>query len=129
MACVVSRASTCRRAFPLLYLQLLVAFYLSTSNFWWLSTSLPPTFGGSLPSPTNTESMRLSQFQFLRRLTVLRMSSAKTLNLGLCCNFFIMDMVAFMQGGIDQLISVNISQLINGYGRIYARGHRPVNIS
>ena len=36
MACVVSRASTCRRAFLLLYLQLLMAFYCSTSNFWWL---------------------------------------------------------------------------------------------
>ena len=27
----------------------------------------------------------------------------------LYCNFFIMDMVAFIQGGIDQIVSVNIS--------------------
>ena len=27
----------------------------------------------------------------------------------LCCKIFIMDMVAFMQGGIGQIVSVNIS--------------------
>ena len=27
----------------------------------------------------------------------------------LCCNFFIMDMVALMQGGIGQIVSVDIS--------------------
>ena len=27
----------------------------------------------------------------------------------LFCNFFVMDMVAFMQGGIGQIVSVNIS--------------------
>ena len=26
-----------------------------------------------------------------------------------CCKFFIMDMVAFMQGGIGQIVSINIS--------------------
>ena len=29
----------------------------------------------------------------------------------LCCKFFIMDMVAFMQGGIGQIVSVNINNI------------------
>ena len=40
-----------------------------------------------------------------------RIQLPNRMNFGkLYCNFFIMDMVAFMQGGIGQIVSVNINQ-------------------
>ena len=30
----------------------------------------------------------------------------------LCCNFFTMDLVAFMQGGIGQIVSVDIETIV-----------------
>ena len=63
-----------------------------------------PPFPSSSPSPRTTWPRSTLPFVWL---TPIFVSSPPHFG-KLYCNFFIMDMVAFMQGGIGQIVSVNI---------------------